>query len=192
MNSSYGSIFRYQLEMKSRILYYPGLLAQCQARNLKMVIISALILAICTFDNVCGQSVWNGSYVGLESNHYSSHLQHITVKWYHLTRLTIKDDTVWVEQDPITIHKRDTIWSSSDGGFYYFEGGITTNGSQITMHLKMTNCDYCGVPIDSVYHEQWSHPTWSGQMTNNGMLINGSLYSRSNQEAHRWPLNTQN
>lgn len=174
--------------MKSRILYYPVLLTESQALNLKMAIISALIFSLCALDNAYGQSVRNGTYVGLEDNHYSSHEKHKNFKWYHMTRLTIRDDSVWVTQDPIAIHKQDTIWSSSDGAFYYFKGRITTNGNQITLHLEMTHCDYCGIPTDSAYREQWSRRIWSGQTTNDGMLINGSFYRRSDLEADQRPL----
>lgn len=135
-----------------------------------------------------GQSISNGSYVGLEDYHYSSREHHHNFKWYHLTRLTIKDDSVWVEQDPIAIYKKDTMWSSSDGAFYYFEGRITTEGNQITMNLKMTNCDYSGVPIDSAYRKRWSNRIWNGQMTTGGLVVNGTYFRRSDQEAYRGPF----
>jgi len=127
-----------RIYIKSRILYCPVLLAQSQALK-KKAIISALIFSLCALKNADGQSVRNGSYVGLEDNHYSSHEEHKNFKWYHLTRLTIKNDSVWVEQDPIAIHKQDTIWSSSDGAFYYFKGRIATNGNQnITGEPQLT------------------------------------------------------
>jgi hypothetical protein len=146
-----------------------------------------VILGIFASGNAFGQSLKDGSFVGLEDMHYVSHeKKHNMFKWYHLTHVTIKDDSVWVEQDPVAIHKHDTIWSASDGAFYYYEGTVTIKGKQISMNLRMTNCDYCGIPVDSVRQEQFFHRIWSGQMIDHGIMIDSSFYSRSNQEATKW------
>ena len=172
--------------MKSNILYYPALVTQNRPIILKKSLIYAVVIGICALDNAYGQTVKDGSYAGLEDMHYVSREKHIMFKWYHLTHLTIKDDSVWVSQDPVAIHKHDTIWSASDGAFYYYEGTVTIKGKQITMNLRMTNCDYCGIPEDSVRREQFFHRMWCGQMMDDGITIDSSFYSRSNHEAIRW------
>jgi hypothetical protein len=172
--------------MKSNILYYPGQITNNRLIILNKSIIYAVVIGICALDNAYGQTVKDGSYSGLEDMHYVSHSKHNVLRWYHLTYLTIKDDSVWVSQAPVAIHKHDTIWSASDGAFYYYEGTGTIKGKQITMNLSMTNCDYCGIPEDSARREQFFYRIWSGQMMDDGITIDSSFYRRSNHEAIRW------
>jgi hypothetical protein len=54
------------------------------------------------------------------------------------------------------------------------------------MNLRMTNCDYCALPGDSVRQEQFLHKIWSGQIMGDGIIIESSFYNRSNHEALRW------
>lgn len=164
-----------------------GFKATRDLSNMISRILQRLVLFSLCLQNVYGQNVANGSYVGLQDSKYVSREKHKIFKWFHLTRLTIKNDSVWVEQDPVYIHKRDTIWSASDGAFYYFEGTIKTNGKQITMDLNMTNCDYCGIPEDSVKQAHFFHKIWNGQMTNNGIVMDSSFYNRTEHQAMRWP-----
>ncbi len=172
--------------MKSNILYYPGQITNNRLTHLNKSIIYAILIAICALNNALWQTVKDGSYSGLEDMHYVSHARHNVLKWYHLTYLTIKDNSVMVSQAPVAINKHDTIWSASDGAFYYYEGTVTIKGEQITMNLRMTNCDYCGIPEDSARREQFFHRIWSGKMMDNGITIDGSFYSRTNHEAIRW------
>ena len=83
---------------------------------------------------------------------------------------------MWVHQNPISIYKRDTVWSSSDGGFYSYKGKITVDGGQFVINLKMTKCDYCPVPIDTLRYEKFSHKVMSGRIIGNGMEIDGHFY----------------
>ena len=172
--------------MKGNSLYYPIIAAQSRPIILKKSLMYSLIVGICVSHSIYGQAVKNGSYVGLEDMHYSSHEKHIMFKWYHLTHVTIANDSVWVDQDPIAIHKHDTIFSASDGAFYYYEGTVSIKGKQITLNLWMTNCDYCGIPEDSARREQFFRRIWSGQTINDGIMIDSSFYSRCNREAMRW------
>jgi hypothetical protein len=64
-------------------------------------------------------------------------------KWYHLSKLTFKVDSVYLEQSPIAIYKKDTIFSTSDGGFYYYAGTIKTYKGQTFADLTLISCDYC-------------------------------------------------
>ena len=176
----------YLRNIKSNILYYPGQITNNRLIILNKSIIYAVVIGICAFDNAFGQTVKDCSYSGLEDMHYVSHAKHNVLRWYHLTYLTIKDDSVWVSQAPVAINKHDTIWSASDGAFYYYEGTVKIKGKQITMNLGMTNCDYCGIPEDSARRDQFFHRIWSGKMMDDGITIDGSFYSRTNHEAMRW------
>ncbi len=111
---------------------------------------SIVILAVGIFsaNKSYGQALSDGSYVGLEDMSSISP-DKPKIKWYQLTHLTIKGDSVWVNQSPISIYKRDTVWSASDGGFYNYKGKITVNEGQLVIDLKMTHCDYCPVPGDT-------------------------------------------
>lgn len=64
-------------------------------------------------------------------------------KWYHLSELTIKGDSVFLEQSPVAIFNKDTIFSASDGGFYYYAGTVQLFKGQTVADLTLTTCDYC-------------------------------------------------
>ena len=64
-------------------------------------------------------------------------------KWYHLSQLTFKVDSVYLEQSPIAIYKKDTVFSASDGGFYYYAGTIEKYKGQTIANMTLTSCDYC-------------------------------------------------
>lgn len=64
-------------------------------------------------------------------------------KWYHLSELTFKGDSVFLEQSPIAIFKKDTIFSASDGGFYSYRGTLETYKGKTVASLTLINCDYC-------------------------------------------------
>src|SRR5579863_2365204 len=62
-------------------------------------------------------------------------------RWYHLTYIKIIGDSVVVAQDPIGIYKKDTVYSASDGAFYYYKGKIKSHGKFVAIDLVMTHCD---------------------------------------------------
>ena len=64
-------------------------------------------------------------------------------KWYHLSELTFRDSVVSLAQFPVAIDGKDTIYSASDGGFYYYSGKYTENKDVLTIDLQLTSCDYC-------------------------------------------------
>jgi len=64
-------------------------------------------------------------------------------KWYHLSELTFKGDSVFLEQSPIAISNKDTIFSASDGGFYSYRGTLEIYKGKSVASLILTNCDYC-------------------------------------------------
>ena len=64
-------------------------------------------------------------------------------KWYHLSELTFKGDSVYLEQSPIAIYKTDTIFSASDGGFYSYAGKLRIYKGHTFADLTLLSCDYC-------------------------------------------------
>jgi len=64
-------------------------------------------------------------------------------KWYHLSELTFKGDSVYLVQSPIAIYKKDTIFSASNGGFYYYAGTLKNYKGQTFADLTLISCDYC-------------------------------------------------
>jgi len=105
-------------------------------------------------------------------------------KWYHLTNIQIKGDSVEVAQDPIGIYKKDTLFSASDGAFYYYSGKIKLNGKMVSIDLTMTHCDYCGIPMDSVRRRKLEQKTLAGQICEEGMIINGYLFQPTTDTTH--------
>ncbi len=65
-------------------------------------------------------------------------------KWYHLNTVYIKNDTMFLYKEPIMVRKKDTVYSASDGAFYYFLGIIYSQDTTTRVKLVMNNCDYCG------------------------------------------------
>jgi len=67
-------------------------------------------------------------------------------KWYHETIIAFSGDSVFVKQSPVSISKKDTLYSASDGGFYYYIGTVVKNNENVVIiNLTETYCDYCGI-----------------------------------------------
>jgi hypothetical protein len=64
-------------------------------------------------------------------------------KWYHLSELTFKGDSIFLEQSPVAIFNRDTVFSASDGGFYTYRGILKNYKGNTIASLTLHDCDYC-------------------------------------------------
>ena len=65
-------------------------------------------------------------------------------KWYHMSYLKIMTDSAYLEMNPVYINsKGDTIYSASDGGFYYYKGNIDYYKDSINIKFKGVFCGYC-------------------------------------------------
>jgi len=92
-------------------------------------------------------------------------------KWYHLSELTFRDSVVSFAQFPVAIDGKDTIYSASDGGFYYYSGKYTENKDIVMIELQLTSCDYC----------TRSHPrkkSLKATRKGNDLLINNFLFTK--------------
>jgi hypothetical protein len=135
----------------------------------------------------------NGIYVGLEEMCWTDSLgkkdcyndpTNPKWKWYHLSYLRIKDDSVLLEENPISIYKKDTSFSASDGAFYYYAGTYKAKDSIITIDFKMDHCDYCPQEVKKLDNGQFEEVEQRKKMIavvkSNGLFINGYLFIKRN------------
>jgi len=153
-------------------------------------------LTFTSFNLIYGQDSLNGLYVGVEQKYWTEkngkkiiwkddeRPKHI---WYSLSSLKLKGDSVFLDQSPVSIYKTDTVFSASDGGFFYYSGTFTKKGPSISINLTEISCDYCGqlMKKDSTGKMIKVKRTkqYSGRLTDEGIVINGFLFklSQSNQ-----------
>ena len=147
-----------------------------------------LVILSCFGKGAREQNNLDGYYVGLEPNCYTLEngitqcypdASHKKWKMYHLTELKIQGDTVFADQSPISIYKKDTSFSASDGAFYYYHGHMKQNDSVVNIQMNLIFCDYCAMPGPTIT-APWppSVKNWNCKKTKDGLLINGYLFRR--------------
>jgi hypothetical protein len=114
-------------------------------------------------------------------------------KWYHLNQLYIEKDSAFLYQEPVQIKKKDTIYSASDGAFYYYAGTITKSDSGLMINLQNISCDYCGTRITTDSATGFMYPVLSTahyklKLTKNGIQFNGVDYVKSVNEHLEGPF----
>ena len=92
---------------------------------------------------VWGQLKPQGTFIGLESIKGYEDSAKPNYKWYHLSIMTIKGDSVFLDQSPIAIYKKDTLFSASEGGFYYYKGTLQWFQGKIIADLTLDSCFNC-------------------------------------------------
>src|SRR5205085_2428124 len=105
-------------------------------------------------------------------------------KWYHLTYLKVQGDTVFADQSPVNIYKKDTLYSSSDGAFFYYHGHINLNDTTADIKMQLIFCDYCAMPEESNPNAYLFPFTknYFAKLTSKGILINGYLFTRADKK----------
>jgi hypothetical protein len=137
-----------------------------------------------------GQSNLDGTYIGLDPICWALKNGRIECysdpatperKWYHLTYLKIKGNSVFADQDPVNIYKRDTVYSSSDGAFYYYRGTIDRTGSSATIKMQLIYCDYCAVPAKNSPNAYLfpASKNYVCTLSAKGISINGYLFKKT-------------
>jgi hypothetical protein len=113
------------------------------------LLISIILLAA---PNTCFSQDFNGYYKGLERMCYENEKGSIECydplnKWFFINHLFFDKDSAFLYQSPVIINNVDTVYSVSDGGFYYYAGKVTHEHEKAIVKFTLTNCDYCGWPI---------------------------------------------
>ena len=134
----------------------------------------------------------NGLYVGLEEMCYTDSTgkkdcygdpANPKWKWFHLGYMKIKGDSVFLDQNPISIYKKDTSFSASDGAFFYYKGTLEKSDTTILINLKELFCDYCGIPVkvkpDGTQEVIKRTKQFKGRLIDKGIIIDGYLYART-------------
>lgn len=126
----------------------------------------------------------DGLYIGLEEIGTLIDPSKPELKWYHLSYLKIEGNSVSLDQRPISIYKKDTAFSTSDGGFYYYSGTLIPTDTTLEINLTESSCDYCGEIMkknaDGTLTRQFRIKRYLGKLTNDGILINGYLFTKTN------------
>jgi hypothetical protein len=152
-----------------------------------------MIIILILISNFCFPQDFNGYYVGLEkmcnkNEKGKRECYDPTKKWYHLNHLYIDQDSAFLYQEPITLKNRDTLYSASDGAFYYFAGKINDDGENKTITFTLTSCDYCVWPIiiiDTLSNTYISAPIIKKYQIitkNNKLTINKVRYSKKDSK----------
>ena len=113
----------------------------------KSLIIGVLIIVFSFKSNKLNYGNTETLYLGFEKMEGYFDESHPNYRWFRKTHIKFKNDSVFIDQSPIAISKSDTIYSASDGGFYYYKGIKTEKGNQIKMTTKEISCDNCPAVI---------------------------------------------
>ena len=99
-------------------------------------------------------------------------------KWFRLSTIRFRKDSIFLDQSPVAIYKSDTIFSASDGGFFYYKGKYEDLKDSLVLRLVIDHCDYCPVPLKP--SKAFSTKTLTAKRNGQDLLINGYLYTREN------------
>jgi hypothetical protein len=141
----------------------------------------------------------DGTYSGLEKlcwstdengNCVNTIEQDPGFNWYHENTIKVKGDSVFLDQNPLSISIKDhkKIFSASDGGFYYYKGTITQKGNLYYFNFKQLYCDYCPEEIikqpDGTYKKGEKEITKQliGKIVKGKLVIEGNIYAKIKQK----------
>jgi hypothetical protein len=115
-----------------------------------------LTISACLIFNAMLAQPVTGKYTGLEEMWCTINKQgkktcykdpeHPKHKWFRLSVISFEGDSVFLDQSPVAIYKTDTIYSASDGGFYYYKGTYKVVKDTLRLNFKLDHCDYCALP----------------------------------------------
>ena len=138
-----------------------------------------------------GQSV-DRIYIGLEEMWCSINKkgkkecykdpEHPRHKWFRLSTITLTNDSAFLYQSPVGIYKKDTVFSVSDGGFYYYRGTYQETKDSIKINLKLDHCDYCPKPVEP--KPDYGLKSLLAIRNRDGYVINGYLFKQSELDEH--------
>ncbi|AWI25124.1 hypothetical protein [Flavobacterium pallidum] len=100
-------------------------------------------------------------------------------KWFHMTKLTFRKDSVFIVQTPVYVFNSDTTYSESDGGFYNYKGTFEDNGHFVIDAIE-TGCDYCpelmSTGKNGKLQRVYRHKTYDGSRITGGLQLNGVVF----------------
>ncbi|TDX01955.1 hypothetical protein [Dinghuibacter silviterrae] len=97
-------------------------------------------------------------------------------KWYHLTYIKFKGDSVYIDQEPVYFRHGDTVFSASDGGFYGYKGTFVLKGQQMLFHLSLAWTDYTNLHPKDPFLDPVK---FNGLLTSKGLAIRGRFFRRT-------------
>lgn len=114
--------------------------------------------------------------------------------WYYLNTLLVDNDSLFMYKVPVQIESGDTLFSASDGAFFYYFGRQNNENADTTAILTMYNCDYCvrQVRIDSITDFMFPMPkidTFKVSKMNNKLILGDVIYEISNRSDFFPPKN---
>jgi hypothetical protein len=149
------------------------------------------ILFLLAVQNSSAQ-IENGYYRGLERMCWINDKGKIECynsprKWYHLNELYVENDSAFLYKSPIQIVKKDTIYSASDGAFYYYLGTIHQTDTGLMINLKENSCDYCGQRVKTDSASGFMYPIiptydYKLTLTKNGIQFNNVEYTKTKSD----------
>ncbi|WP_395053977.1 hypothetical protein [Flavobacterium sp.] len=129
----------------------------------------------------CSKKINQEVYVGYEpimwntddnGNKTNTDFQNPSQKWFHRNILKIKNDSVFLDRTPLSIIGNKTLYSSSDGGFYYYKGIIIKENDETKIELTEIVCDYCPVEVSKNKNDTIPKRKLYGKITAEGIEIN--------------------
>lgn len=91
-----------------------------------------------------------GIYAGLEKKYKSDSIGSGTdtytpkkYQWFNLSYISFRGDSVFLEQIPVYVYKRDTIFSASEDGVFSYSGILSIDGATLKAELELNDCDTC-------------------------------------------------
>lgn len=157
----------------------------------KLISISAIFYFSMNF----AQNKFDGIYIAFEKKCWSSTKKDSCInydnnepkrKWFHKNVLQIKNDSVFLNQSPVSILNSKLSFSTSDGDFYYYKGKFSNENSLIKISLNESSCDYCPelvqIQKDGTYIRVKREKYLEGKLIKNGFILNGLIYKKANKK----------
>ena len=99
-------------------------------------------------------------------------------KWFHKYSLRIKKDSVFLDKRAIIRNGKETYYSESDGGFYYYRGIIITKNNEKIIELTEMECDYCAKLIAKEGEKPIEPKKIYGRISKNGIEIDNIKFDK--------------
>ena len=147
---------------------------------LKLIVLSILIAISCKSKKINDKNI-ESLYLGYEKIGMLDEGRPENI-WYYETFIKFKNDSVFIDQSPISVNKNDTLYSASDGGFYYFKGSKAENLNQIKIFTKEIACDYCPSEMkrnsEGIFEKVDREKNYEAQKASNGLIINSQIFKK--------------